>query len=150
MIVEGAGSAAEVNLRTNDIANFGFARAAGVPVILIGDIDRGGVIASLAGTKLVVDPEDSALVKGFIVNKFRGDPTLFAEGMDRIANLTGWQPLGLVPYFAEAARLPAEDALSLRGRQEARRQGKPLIAVLAYPHISNFDDLDPLGLEPSI
>ena len=150
VLIEGAGSVAEVNLRKNDIANFGFARAAGVPVVLIGDIDRGGVIASLAGTKLVTDPEDTALVKGFIVNKFRGDPSLFAEGMEKIASLTGWRSLGLVPYFAEARRLPAEDALALTGRKEARSQGKPLIVVLAYPHISNFDDLDPLRLEPEV
>jgi adenosylcobyric acid synthase len=150
LLVEGAGSAAEVNLRQNDIANFGFARAAGVPIILVGDIDRGGVIASLAGTKLVTDPGDSALVKGFIVNKFRGDPTLFAAGMDKIAELTGWRPLGLVPYFAEARRLPAEDAVVLTGRTKARRRNKALIVVLAYLHISIFDDLDPLRLEPGV
>ncbi len=99
VLVEGAGSAAEVNLRGNDIANMGFARAADVPVMLVGDIDRGGVIASLVGTKAVVAPEDEALICGFIVNKFRGDPTLFADGMARIAQLTGWQALGLVPFF---------------------------------------------------
>ena len=150
VLVEGAGSAAEDNLRRNDIANFGFARAGGVPVILIGDIDRGGVIASLAGTKMVADPEDIALVEGFIVNKFRGDPSLFADGMEKIASLTGWRPLGLVPYFAEAKRLPAEDALALSGRNDRPNNGKRLVVALAYPHISNFDDLDPLGLEPGI
>jgi adenosylcobyric acid synthase len=150
VLVEGAGSAAEVNLRKNDIANFGFARAARVPVILIGDIDRGGVIASLAGTKLVASPEDAALVQGFIVNKFRGDPSLFAEGMERIASLTGWRPLGLVPHFAEAKRLPAEDALGLQERGGSSAQGKAMIVALAYPHISNFDDLDPLRLEPDV
>jgi adenosylcobyric acid synthase len=150
VLVEGAGSVAEVNLRKNDIANFGFARAAGAPVILIGDIDRGGVIASLAGTKLVADPEDAALVEGFIVNKFRGDPGLFAAGMETIASLTGWRPLGLVPYFAEAKRLPAEDAVALSARGEGRGSGKPLIVALAYPHISNFDDLDPFRLEPGV
>ncbi len=150
VLVEGAGSVAEVNLRKNDIANFGFARAAGAPVVLIGDIDRGGVIASLAGTKLVADPEDIALVEGFIVNKFRGDPSLFAAGMEKIATLTGWRPLGLVPYFAEAKRLPAEDALALDAASNRRNHGKRLIVVLAYPHISNFDDLDPLSLEPGV
>src|ERR1700723_3940817 len=99
VLVEGAGSASEVNLRANDIANMGFARAADVPVVLIGDIDRGGVIASLVGTKAVIAPEDAALICGFIVNKFRGDPALFADGMVRIAQLTGWQALGLVPFF---------------------------------------------------
>src|ERR1700687_6416369 len=101
VLIEGAGSAAEINLRANDIANMGFARAADVPVVLIGDIDRGGVIASLVGTKAVIAPEDAALIGGFIVNKFRGDAVLFAEGMARIAQLTGWQALGLVPFFPE-------------------------------------------------
>ncbi len=150
VLVEGAGSAAETNLRKNDIANFGFARAAGIGVVLIGDIDRGGVIASLVGTKAVADPEDAALVRGFIVNKFRGDPRLFAAGMETIAGRTGWRPLGLVPYFAEASRLPAEDALGLSGERPKGRNGKPLAVALAYPRISNFDDLDPLRLEPEI
>ena len=102
ILVEGAGSAAEVNLRANDIANMGFAQAADVPVVLIGDIDRGGVIAGLVGTKAVLAPEDAARVCGFIVNKFRGDAALFAEGMARIAQATGWEALGLVPHFADA------------------------------------------------
>src|SRR5262249_24170811 len=101
VLVEGAGSAAEVNLRANDIANMGLARAADVPVVLIGDIDRGGVIASLVGTKAVLAVEDAALVCGFIINKFRGDAALFAAGMERIAHATGWPPLGLVPFFPE-------------------------------------------------
>src|SRR5580704_8194671 len=111
ILVEGAGSTAEVNLRANDIANMGFARAANVPVALIGDIDRGGVIASLVGTKAVIAPEDVALICGFIVNKFRGDAALFTDGMARIAELTGWQALGLVPFFPDARLLPAEDAV---------------------------------------
>ena len=94
VLVEGAGSASEVNLRAGDIANMGFARAAGVPVVLIGDIDRGGVIASLVGTKAVIAAEDAAMIRGFIINKFRGDPSLFSDGMATIARLTGWQPLG--------------------------------------------------------
>src|SRR5690242_1501651 len=113
VLVEGAGSAAETNLRANDIANMGFARAASVPVVLIGDIDRGGVIASLVGTKAVIEPHDAALVRGFLVNKFRGDPALFADGMANIAQGTGWEPLGLVPFFLDARLLPAEDALAL-------------------------------------
>ena len=113
VLVEGAGSAAEVNLRDNDIANMGFARAAGVPVVLIGDIDRGGVIASLVGTKAVLAAADAALVRGFLVNKFRGDPALFAAGMARIAEMTGWKALGLLPFFPDARLLPAEDALAL-------------------------------------
>src|ERR1700719_305363 len=113
VLVEGAGSASEVNLRAHDIANMGFARAADVPVVLIGDIDRGGVIASLVGTKAVIDAHDAALVRGFLVNKFRGDAALFADGMATIARATGWEPLGLIPFFAQARALPAEDALAL-------------------------------------
>jgi adenosylcobyric acid synthase len=150
VLVEGAGSASEVNLRAGDIANMGFARAASVPVVLIGDIDRGGVIASLVGTKAVIAAEDAAMIAGFIINKFRGDPSLFSGGMATIATHTGWQPLGLVPFFEAAARLPAEDALGLpvgRSRGDSERS---LIAVLAYPRISNFDDFDPLRLEPGV
>jgi adenosylcobyric acid synthase len=150
ILVEGAGSVSEINLRRNDIANFGFAQAAGVPLVLIGDIDRGGVIASLAGTRAVVAPEDAALIQGFIVNKFRGDPTLFADGMTRIAEFTGWRPLGLVPHFPQAYRLPAEDAVALDVRRSHPHGDRPLAVALAYPRISNFDDFDPLRLEPGL
>jgi len=150
VLVEGAGSASEINLRRNDIANMGFARAAQVPVVLIGDIDRGGVIASLAGTKLVLDPEDAAMIRGFIVNRFRGDPELFAEGMRMIGDLTGWQSIGLLPHFADASRLPAEDALGLDAPSRRKAGAKIRIAVPILPHISNFDDLDPLEAEPDV
>jgi adenosylcobyric acid synthase len=159
VLVEGAGSASEVNLRANDIANMGFARAADVPVVLIGDIDRGGVIASLVGTQAVLDGDDAALVCGFMVNKFRGDPALFKTGMERIAQTTGWPALGLIPYFADARLLPAEDALGLEqslrdSRHDAagsRRLNKRVrIAVPILPHIANFDDLDPLQAEPDV
>jgi adenosylcobyric acid synthase len=150
VLVEGAGSAAEVNLRANDIANMGFARAAGVPVVLIGDIDRGGVIASLVGTKAVIAPDDAALIGGFIVNKFRGDAALFADGMTRIAQLTGWQALGLIPHFPDARLLPAEDALALEQAAQAKSSAKLRIAVPILPHIANFDDLDPLEAEPAV
>jgi adenosylcobyric acid synthase len=149
VLVEGAGSASEVNLRAADIANMGFARATDAPVILVGDIDRGGVIASLVGTKAVIDPADAAMIAGFIVNRFRGDPLLFADGMTMIADRTGWQSLGLVPYFEAAHRLPAEDALGLP-RPRGGGGGGLKIAVLAYPRIANFDDFDPLRLEPGI
>jgi adenosylcobyric acid synthase len=147
VLVEGAGSASEVNLRAGDIANMGFARAAGAPVVLIGDIDRGGVIASLVGTKAVAGPEDAAMIEGFIVNKFRGDPALFASGMETIARHTEWRALGLLPHFEGAHRLPAEDALGLHGAARHNPAARVRIAVLAYPRIANFDDFDPLGLE---
>jgi adenosylcobyric acid synthase len=150
VLVEGAGSASEVNLRAGDIANMGFARAADVPVILIGDIDRGGVIASLVGTKAVIEPEDAALIAGFIVNRFRGDPALFAEGMARVAELTRWAAIGLLPHFPDAARLPAEDALALNAPRERKAGAKVRIAVPILPHIANFDDLDPLDAEPGV
>jgi adenosylcobyric acid synthase len=148
VLVEGAGSASEVNLRADDIANMGFARAAEVPVVLVGDIDRGGVIASLVGTRAVIDPEDAAMIAGFIVNRFRGDPSLFADGMTFIAERTGWPALGLVPYFPDAVRLPAEDALSLPARRQPG--GAVKVVVLAYPHLANFDDVDPLRQEPGV
>ena len=150
VLVEGAGSASEINLRANDIANMGFARAAAVPVVLIGDIDRGGVIASIVGTKAVLDAEDSRLIRGFLVNKFRGDPALFADGSALIAEATGWEPPGLVPFFPEARLLPAEDALALDGARPAKPGARLKIAVPVLPHIANFDDLDPLDAEPSV
>jgi adenosylcobyric acid synthase len=150
VLVEGAGSASEVNLRQNDIANMGFARAANVPVVLIGDIDRGGVIASLAGTKAVLDAADAAMIKAFLINKFRGDPTLFADGMEKIAQATGWTALGLVPFFPDARVLPAEDALALYRPRRRRADARIVIAVPILPHIANFDDLDPLEAEPAV
>ena len=150
ILVEGAGSATEINLRENDIANMGFARAADIPVALIGDIDRGGVIASLVGTKAVLAPDDAALVVGFIVNKFRGDAALFAAGMQRITQATGWHALGLVPYFADAYLLPAEDALALEQARPAKTGKRLRVAVPILPHIANFDDLDPLDAEPGV
>jgi adenosylcobyric acid synthase len=150
VLVEGAGSASEVNLRKNDIANMGFARAAGVPVVLVGDIDRGGVIASLIGTQAVLDADDAAMIRGFIVNKFRGDPTLFADGLVRIASATGWISLGLVPFFPAASRLPAEDALALAQPTQRGANARAVIAVPILPHIANFDDLDPLAAEPAV
>ncbi|BAI96598.1 cobyric acid synthase [Sphingobium sp. TA15] len=149
VVVEGAGSPAEVNLRAGDIANMGFARAAGVPVILVGDIDRGGVIAAVAGTKAVIDPADAAMIQGFLINKFRGDPALFEDGYRHIERLTGWRGFGVIPWLGQASRLPSEDAVVLE-----RRRGGPgeklLIACPILPRIANFDDLDPLKLEPGV
>ena len=151
VLVEGAGSAAEVNLRANDIANMGFARAAAVPVVLLGDIDRGGVIAQIVGTAAVLDPADAAMVGGFLVNKFRGDPSLFADGMALIEARTGWVGLGLIPFFAKADRLPAEDAMALATRSAHQAgSGKARIVVPVLPCIANFDDFDPLRLEPGV
>ena len=148
VLVEGAGSPAEINLRSGDIANMGFAAAANVPVILVGDIDRGGVIASLAGTHLVLDPEERARVHGFMINKFRGDAQLFDQGLTAITQLTGWPSLGVVPWLSQAAWLPAEDALDLdrMNRSSASR----VIAVPKLARIANFDDLDPLSMETGV
>jgi adenosylcobyric acid synthase len=150
VLVEGAGSASEVNLRANDVANMGFARATDTPVVLIGDIDRGGVIASLVGTKAVIDAADAALIRGFLVNKFRGDPALFAGAMATIAQATGWEALGLIPFFPDARLLPAEDALALDLARPLKPNARIRIAVPILPHIANFDDLDPLDAEPAV
>ena len=149
VVVEGAGSPAEINLRAGDIANMGFARAANVPVILVGDIDRGGVIAAVVGTRTVIDPADAAMIRGFLINKFRGDPALFEDGYAQIAALSGWRGMGVVPWLDAVARLPSEDAVVLERR--APSVDAPLvIACPVLPRISNFDDLDPLKLEPSV
>jgi adenosylcobyric acid synthase len=147
VLIEGAGSPAEVNLRAGDIANMGFAQAAGVPVVLAGDIDRGGVIAQIVGTRAVISAEDSSLVKGFFINKFRGDIKLFDDGYALIENQTGWRGFGVVPWFAEASRLPAEDAADIAGDTAG---GAVKIVCLQLSRIANFDDLDPLKLEPGV
>ncbi len=147
VLVEGAGSPAEVNLRARDIANMGFARAAEVPVVLAGDIDRGGVIAQLVGTQAVIEPEDAAMVKGFLINKFRGDPRLFNDGYALIEQTTGWRGFGVLPWFRDAHLLPAEDALDLPRRS---REGGLKVVCLALSRIANFDDLDPLAQEPGV
>jgi len=145
VIVEGAGSPAEVNLRPGDIANMGFARAADVPVVLAGDIDRGGVIAQIIGTQAVIDPGDADLVAGFLVNKFRGDPSLFDDGYAMIAERTGWRGFGVLPWFDAAHKLPAEDALDVPRRAGT---GAFKVVCLRLSRIANFDDLDPLAQEP--
>ena len=153
VVVEGAGSPAEVNLRARDIANMGFAVRARVPVVLAGDIDRGGVLAALVGTWQLLAPEERALIGGFIVNKFRGDPALFADGPEVVTRATKLRSFGVVPYLAEAALLPAEDSVVLDSSVSAfgeKRAGKIRIAVPRLPHISNFDDLDPLASERGV
>lgn len=149
VIVEGAGSPAEINLRAGDIANMGFATRAGVPVVLVGDIDRGGVIASLVGTHAILEDGDRAMIAGYIINKFRGDVSLFEDGIRAIEGFTGWPCFGVVPWLSGAARLPAEDSVVLerlaRGGASALK-----IAVPVLPRIANFDDLDPLRSEPDV
>ncbi len=149
IIIEGAGSPAETNLRAGDIANMGFATAADIPVILMGDIDRGGVIAQIVGTQAVLDDTDNAMIRGFAVNKFRGDRSLFDAGRDDIARRTGWPSLGVIPWFDQAHRLPAEDVMDLPARANSGGSGV-VIAVPRLPRISNFDDLDPLAAEPGV
>ena len=153
VVVEGAGSPAEVNLRDGDIANMGFAIPARVPVVLAGDIDRGGVLASLVGTWHLLEPAERALIGGFLINKFRGDPALFADGPDVVTRATGLRSFGVVPHLAEAALLPAEDSVSLDSTMPAfagKRPGKIRIAVPKLPRLANFDDLDPLAAEPGV
>ncbi|MFB0952366.1 MAG: cobyric acid synthase [Rhodospirillales bacterium] len=150
VLVEGAGSPAEINLRQSDIANMGFAEAANVPVVLIGDIDRGGVIAQIVGTHAVISDADRKHMVGFVVNKFRGDPSLFDDGLKIIAEKTGVPSLGLVPYFNSADVLPKEDAMALDNRGPSTSTGEIVIAVPRLPRISNFDDLDPLMAEADV
>lgn len=187
IVVEGAGSSAEINLRAGDIANMGFAREVHIPVCLIGDIDKGGVIASLVGTQAVLAPEDAALIRGFLINKFRGDPKLFDAGVAAIEARTGWPCFGVIPWLAGAASLPAEDAVVLGERpgpangsgpadkagpsdgsmpacaeeseidysnsagSGARGAGDRLrIVAPMLSRLANFDDADPLRLEPGV
>ncbi|WP_082733907.1 cobyric acid synthase [Polycladidibacter hongkongensis] len=151
VLVEGAGSPAEVNLRSGDIANMGFAEAADLPVALVGDIDRGGVIAALVGTYAVLENIERSRIKSFIINRFRGDPSLFDSGISEIDSRTGWRCSGVVPWFAQAADLPAEDALDLAGGHGTQGVGGAVkVAVPVISRIANFDDLDPLRLEPAV
>ena len=149
VLVEGAGSPAEINLRAGDIANMGFATRAGVPVVLVGDIDRGGVIASLVGTHTILPDEDRAMIAGYLINKFRGDVSLFDDGISAIGGFTGWPCLGVVPWLRQAGRLPAEDSVALE--RLARGEARALrIAVPVLSRIANFDDFDPLKAEPEV
>jgi adenosylcobyric acid synthase len=150
VLVEGAGSVAEINLRAADIANMGFAEAADVPVVLVADIDRGGVIAALVGSHVLLPATERARIKGFIVNKFRGDAALFADGMAEISRRTQWPALGLAPYWPGAHRLPAEDAVVLERGPRRRAGGAIRIAVPRLSRIANFDDFDPLIAEPEV
>ncbi|MER9656218.1 cobyric acid synthase [Mesorhizobium sp. M0152] len=149
VIVEGAGSPAEINLRSRDIANMGFATRADVPVVLVGDIDRGGVIASVAGTHLILPEEDRRVIVGYLINKFRGDVSLFDDGLKSIERFTGWRCFGVVPWLKAAARLPSEDSVVLE--RLASGEARALkVAVPMLGRIANFDDLDPLKAEPQV
>ena len=155
ILVEGAGSPAEINLRNHDIANMGFARAVNAPVCLIGDIDRGGVIAAIAGTQQVIDQDDARLIKSFIINRFRGDPDLFTDGMRAIESITGWPCRGVVPWLDSALQLPQEDAVVLEKDYDSRPKTEQpklrmRIAVPMLSRIANFDDMDPLKAEPNV
>ena len=150
VIIEGAGSPAEINLRKGDIANMGFALAANVPVILVGDIDRGHVIAALVGAHNVLEDDDRDTIKGFMINKFRGDPQLFGEGRKQICARTGWPDIGMVPWLYESALLPAEDAVVLQSPMGATGHRKLRISVPMLSRIANFDDFDPLRHEQLI
>jgi adenosylcobyric acid synthase len=150
VIVEGAGSPAEINLRAGDIANMGFARAAKVPVVLVGDIDRGGVIASIVGTHAILDPGDRDMIGGYIINKFRGDISLFDGARREIERFTQWPCLGVVPWLDAASRLPAEDSVALeRLARASRPNGGIKVAVPVLGRIANFDDIDPLKNDPA-
>ncbi|MHB8283541.1 MAG: cobyric acid synthase, partial [Caulobacteraceae bacterium] len=147
----GAGSPAEINLRAGDIANMGFARATGTPVALVGDIDRGHVIAALVGAYAVLDEPDRGMILGFIINKFRGDPALFDEGRREITRRTGWTDLGMAPWLKPATRLPAEDAVVLdRGGRLSGGAGRVKIVAPRLSRIANFDDFDALAREPGV
>jgi adenosylcobyric acid synthase len=149
IVVEGAGSPAEINLRQRDIANMGFSRRAGVPVCLLGDIERGGVIASVVGTKNVISPEDAAMITGFAINKFRGDPSLFTDGVIAIEKRTGWPCYGVIPWLAATAKLPAEDAVSIVQDEVADSRPIKVVAPM-LSRMANFDDADPLRLDPQV
>ena len=150
VLVEGAGSAAEVNLRAGDVANMGFAEAADVAVALVGDIDRGGIIASLVGTMALLSSSERARVTAYVVNRFRGDVRLFDSGIEVIGRKTGLPCLGVVPWFERAGRLPAEDSVAVGRNTQPRPDAALRIAVPVLSRIANFDDLDPLVAEPGV
>ncbi|MEV0683606.1 cobyric acid synthase [Nocardia sp. NPDC050378] len=155
VICEGAGSPAEINLRATDLANMGLARAADLPVLVVGDIDRGGVLAHLFGTVAVLEPEDQRLIAGFVVNKFRGDVTLLQPGLDQLTALTGRPTLGVLP-FAEDLWLDAEDSLGTVAGTPVGRPAPPhgtdwlTVAAIRLPRISNSTDIEALACEPGV
>jgi adenosylcobyric acid synthase len=153
VICEGAGSPAEINLRHGDLANMGLARARDLPVVVVGDIDRGGVFAALYGTLALLEPADQALISGFVVNKFRGDQSLLTPGLDELTVRTGRPVLGVVPFLTQTW-IDAEDAVAAEGfygPADTGHSGASLqVAVVRLPRISNFTDVDALALEPGV
>ncbi|WP_296606754.1 AAA family ATPase, partial [Nocardioides sp.] len=148
VVAEGAGSPAEINLRSSDYVNMGLARHADLPVVLVGDIDRGGLFASMFGTLALLEPADQALLAGFVVNKFRGDLGLLRPGLDQLERMTGRPVHGVLPWHPDLW-LDSEDALDLEGRR-SRDGARVRVAVVRLPRISNFTDVDALGLEPDL
>lgn len=149
VVAEGAGSPAEVNLRAGDYVNMGLARHAGLPTVVVGDIDRGGVFAAMLGTVALLEPEDQALVAGFVINKFRGDLDLLSPGLSMLSRVTGRQVYGVLPWHP-SVWLDSEDALDLEARRSSSGPARARVAVVRLPRISNFTDVDALGLEPDL
>jgi adenosylcobyric acid synthase len=155
VICEGAGSPAEINLRKTDLANMGLARAANLPVVLVGDIDRGGLLAHLFGTVAVLEPDDQALIAGFIVNKFRGDPALLEPGLQQLLSMTGRPTYGVLPYH-DQLWLDAEDSLSVVAHRVVGTPAPPRgdewlrVAAVRLPRISNSTDVEALACEPGV
>ena len=149
VVIEGAGSPAEINLRQHDIVNMRVALHADAPVLLVGDIDRGGVFAQLVGTMALLEPEERALVKGHVINKFRGDPTLLTPGLDFLEERTGVPVAGVIPHFSDI-HIPEEDSLGFPSEPESDAEPVVDVAVMRLPHTANFDDFDPLRHEPAV
>lgn len=150
VLVEGAGSPVETYLKDSDIVNMALAEAAGLPVLMVGDVDRGGALAALIGTHALFTPQERARVKGYLVNKLRGDFSLFAPACETITTHTGWPCAGLIGWFEGATAFPAEDSLALDTRKQTLGRNALRVAILRWPHLSNFDDFDPLVADPLV
>ncbi|MCY3568560.1 MAG: cobyric acid synthase [Chloroflexi bacterium] len=149
VVIEGAGSPAEINLKQHDIVNMRVARYADSPVLLVGDIDRGGVFAQIVGTMVLLEPEERALVTGHVINKFRGDPSLLTSGLHLLEEHTGAPAIGVLPYYFDI-HVPEEDSLGLEVGSLSTEETLVDVAVMRLPHIANFDDFDPLRHEPGV
>ena len=149
VVIEGAGSPAEINLKQHDIVNMRVARYADAPVLLVADIDRGGVFAQLVGTMVLLEPEERALVKGHVINKFRGDQSLLTPGLDFLRERTGVPVAGVLPHFFDI-HIPEEDSLGLTHGLTSELETAVDVAVMRLPHIANFDDFDPLRHEKAV